>query len=252
MANKVALITGAAGGIGTAIAEKLKSEGFDLALNVRTVKPQFKELVERLSDENCHVQVVLGDIARAEDCKRMVEDVESKVPAAIEAFGGVDVLVNNAGITKDKLVMQMSEADFEDVITTNLNGAFYLSKYVSRYMMKRRSGRIINMSSVVGLHGNAGQANYAAAKAGLIGMTKSFAKEFASRNILVNAIAPGFIETPMTEKLTEQVKDKIKAEIPLGKIGEPSDVANLTAFLAGDESRYITGQVISVDGGMNI
>ena len=240
MANKVALITGAAGGIGTAIAEKLKSEGFDLALNVRTVKPQFKELVERLSDENCHVQVVLGDIARAEDCKRMVEEV-------IEEQGQIDVLVNNAGITKDKL-----EADFEDVITTNLNGAFYLSKYVSRYMMKRRSGRIINMASVVGLHGNAGQANYAAAKAGLVGMTKSFAKEFASRNILVNAIAPGFIETPMTEKLTEQVKDKIKAEIPLGKIGEPSDVANLTAFLAGDESRYITGQVISVDGGMNI
>ena len=244
MANKVALITGAAGGIGTAIAEKLKSEGFDLALNVRTVKPQFKELVERLSDESCHVQVVLGDIARAEDCKRMVEEV-------IEEQGQIDVLVNNAGITRDKLVMQMSEADFEDVITTNLNGAFYLSKYVSRYMM-RRSGRIINMASVVGLHGNAGQANYAAAKAGLVGMTKSFAKEFASRNILVNAIAPGFIETPMTEKLTEQVKDKIKAEIPLGKIGEPSDVANLTAFLAGDESRYITGQVISVDGGMNI
>ena len=238
MANKVALITGAAGGIGTAIAEKLKSEGFDLALNVRTVKPQLKELVEKLSDENCHVQVVLGDISNAEDCKRMVEEV-------IEEQGQIDVLVNNAGITRDKLVMQMSEADFEDVITTNLNGAFYLSKYVSRYMMKRRSGRIINMSSVVGLHGNAGQVNYAAAKAGLIGMTKSFAKEFASRNILVNAIAP-------TEKLTEQVKDKIKAEIPLGKIGEPSDVANLTAFLAGDESRYITGQVISVDGGMNI
>ena len=236
MANKVALITGAAGGIGIAIAEKLKSEGFDLALNVRTVKPQLKELVEKLSDESCHVQVVLGDISKE----------------VIEEQGQIDVLVNNAGITRDKLVMQMSEADFEDVITTNLNGAFYLSKYVSRYMMKRRSGRIINMSSVVGLHGNAGQVNYAAAKAGLIGMTKSFAKEFASRNILVNAIAPGFIETPMTENLTEQVKDKIKAEIPLGKIGEPSDVANLTAFLAGDESRYITGQVISVDGGMNI
>ena len=216
MANKVALITGAAGGIGIAIAEKLKSEGFDLALNVRTVKPQLKELVEKLSDESCHVQVVLGDISNAEDCKRMVEEV-------IEEQGQIDVLVNNAGITRDKLVMQMSEADFEDVITTNLNGAFYLSKYVSRYMMKRRSGRIINMSSVVGLHGNAGQVNYA-----------------------------GFIETPMTENLTEQVKDKIKAEIPLGKIGEPSDVANLTAFLAGDESRYITGQVISVDGGMNI
>lgn len=245
MANKVALITGAAGGIGTAIAEKLKTEGFNLALNVRTVKPQLKELVERLSDENCQVQVVIGDIGRAEDCKRIVEEV-------IEEQDQIDVLVNNAGITRDKLVMQMSEADFEDVINTNLNGAFYLSKYASRYMMKRRSGRIINMSSVVGLHGNAGQVNYAAAKAGLIGMTKSFAKEFASRNILVNAIAPGFIETPMTENLTEQVKDKIKAEIPLGKIGEPSDVANLTAFLVGDESRYITGQVISVDGGMNI
>ena len=245
MANKVALITGAAGGIGTAIAEKLKSEGFNLALNVRTMRPQLEELVEKLSDENCHVQVVLGDISNSEDCKRMVEDV-------IKEQGQIDVLVNNAGITRDKLVMQMSEADFEDVIATNLNGAFYLSKYVSRYMMKRRSGRIINMSSVVGLHGNAGQANYAAAKAGMIGMTKSFAKEFASRNILVNAVAPGFIETPMTDNLTDDVKEKIKAGIPLGTIGEPSDVANLTAFLAGEESRYITGQVISVDGGMNV
>ena len=245
MANKVALITGAAGGIGAAIAERLKSEGFNLALNVRTMKPQLEELVEKLSDENCHVQVVLGDISNSEDCKRMVEEV-------IKEQGQIDVLVNNAGITRDKLVMQMSEADFEDVIATNLNGAFYLSKYVSRYMMKRRSGRIINMSSVVGLHGNAGQANYAAAKAGMIGMTKSFAKEFASRNILVNAVAPGFIETPMTDNLTDDVKEKIKAGIPLGTIGEPSDVANLTAFLAGEESRYITGQVISVDGGMNV
>lgn len=245
MANKVAFITGAAGGIGTAIAERLKSEGFNLALNVRTMRPQLEELVEKLSDENCHVQVVLGDISNSEDCKRMVEEV-------IKEQGQIDVLVNNAGITRDKLVMQMSEADFEDVIATNLNGAFYLSKYVSRYMMKRRSGRIINMSSVVGLHGNAGQANYAAAKAGMIGMTKSFAKEFASRNILVNAVAPGFIETPMTDNLTDDVKEKIKAGIPLGTIGEPSDVANLTAFLAGEESRYITGQVISVDGGMNV
>ena len=245
MANKVAFITGAAGGIGTAIAEKLKSEGFNLALNVRTMRPQLEELVEKLSDENCHVQVVLGDISNSEDCKRMVEEV-------IKEQGQIDVLVNNAGITRDKLVMQMSEADFEDVIANNLNGAFYLSKYVSRHMMKRRSGRIINMSSVVGLHGNAGQANYAAAKAGMIGMTKSFAKEFASRNILVNAVAPGFIETPMTDNLTDDVKEKIKAGIPLGTIGEPSDVANLTAFLAGEESRYITGQVISVDGGMNV
>lgn len=245
MANKVAFITGAAGGIGTAIAEKLKSEGFNLALNVRTMRPQLEELVEKLSDENCHVQVVLGDISNSEDCKRMVEEV-------IKEQGQIDVLVNNAGITRDKLVMQMSEADFEDVIATNLNGVFYLSKYVSRHMMKRRSGRIINMSSVVGLHGNAGQANYAAAKAGMIGMTKSFAKEFASRNILVNAVAPGFIETPMTDNLTDDVKEKIKAGIPLGTIGEPSDVANLTAFLAGEESRYITGQVISVDGGMNV
>ncbi len=245
MAKKVALITGAAGGIGAAIAERLKSEGFDLALNVRTMRPQIEQLAEKLADESCHVQIVLGDISSSEDCKRMVDEV-------IEEQGQIDVLVNNAGITRDKLVMQMSEADFEDVIMTNLNGAFYLSKYVSRHMMKRRSGRIINMSSVIGLHGNAGQANYAAAKAGLIGMTKSFAKEFASRNILVNAVAPGFIETPMTDNLTDDVKDKIKAGIPLGTIGSPRDVANLTAFLAGEESSYITGQVISVDGGMNI
>lgn len=245
MAKKVAFITGAAGGIGAAIAERLKSEGFDLALNVRTMRSQIEQLAEKLADESCHVQIVLGDISSSEDCKRMVDEV-------IEEQGQIDVLVNNAGITRDKLIMQMSEADFEDVITTNLNGTFYLSKYVSRHMMKKRNGRIINMSSVVGLHGNAGQANYAAAKAGLIGMTKSFAKELASRNILVNAIAPGFIETPMTDILTNDVKDKIKSAIPLGTIGVPSDVANLTAFLAGEESRYITGQVISVDGGMNI
>ena len=243
MANKVALITGAAGGIGTAIAEKLKSEGFDLALNVRTVKPQFKELVERLSDENCHVQVVLGDIARAEDCKRMVEEV-------IEEQGQIDVLVNNAGITKDKLVMQMSEADFEDVITTNLNGAFYLSKYVSRYMMKRRSGRIINMSSVVGLHGNAGQVNYAAAKAGIIGMTKSFARELAGRGVTVNAVAPGFISTAMTDAIPEEAAEKLQSNIPMGRAGTTADVASAILFLTTEESGYITGEVLKVDGGM--
>ena len=243
MANKVALITGAAGGIGTAIAEKLKSEGFDLALNVRTVKPQFKELVERLSDENCHVQVVLGDIARAEDCKRMVEEV-------IEEQGQIDVLVNNAGITKDKLVMQMSEADFEDVITTNLNGAFYLSKYVSRYMMKRRSGRIINMSSVVGLHGNAGQVNYAAAKAGIIGMTKSFARELAGRGVTVNAVSPGFISTAMTDAIPEEAAEKLQSNIPMGRAGTTADVANAILFLTTEESGYITGEVLKVDGGM--
>ncbi len=243
--KKLALITGAAGGIGCAIARKLKDDGFDLALHARNLKPELEALKNELEDDGCRVQIVLGDISSFEDCKRMVDEI-------LAENGSVDVLVNNAGMTRDKLVMMMKAEDFTDVIDTNLNGTFYLSKLVSKSMMKKRAGRIINMSSVVGLHGNAGQANYAASKAGIIGLTKSFAKEFASRNILVNAIAPGFIVTPMTDMLSEKVKEEIKAGIPLAELGRSEDVAQLVSFLAGDSSRYITGQVICVDGGMSI
>lgn len=243
--KKLALITGAAGGIGCAIARKLKNDGFDLALHARNLKPELEALKNELEDDGCRVQIVLGDISSFEDCKRMIDEI-------LVENGSVDVLVNNAGMTRDKLVMMMKAEDFTDVIDTNLNGTFYLSKLVSKSMMKKRAGRIINMSSVVGIHGNAGQANYAASKAGIIGLTKSFAKEFASRNILVNAIAPGFIVSPMTDMLSEKVKEEIKADIPLAELGRAEDVAELVSFLAGDSSRYITGQVICVDGGMSI
>lgn len=243
--KKLALITGAAGGIGCAIARKLKDDGFDLALHARNLKPELEALKNELKDDSCRVQIVLGDISSFEDCKRMIDEI-------LAENGSVDVLVNNAGMTRDKLVMMMKAEDFTDVIDTNLNGTFYLSKLVSKSMMKKRAGRIINMSSVVGIHGNAGQANYAASKAGIIGLTKSFAKEFASRNILVNAIAPGFIVSPMTDMLSEKVKEEIKADIPLAELGRAEDVAELVSFLAGDSSRYITGQVICVDGGMSI
>lgn len=243
--KKLALITGAAGGIGCAIARKLKDDGFDLALHARNLKPELEALKNELEDDGCRVQIVLGDISSFEDCKRMIDEI-------LAENGSVDVLVNNAGMKRDKLVMMMKAEDFTDVIDTNLNGTFYLSKLVSKSMMKKRAGRIINMSSVVGIHGNAGQANYAASKAGIIGLTKSFAKEFASRNILVNAIAPGFIVSPMTDMLSEKVKEEIKADIPLAELGRAEDVAELVSFLAGDSSRYITGQVICVDGGMSI
>lgn len=243
--KKLALITGAAGGIGMAIARRLNEDGFDLALHARNKRPQLDELKEELEAKGSRVQLVYGDISSFEECQKIIKDVLAENKS-------IDVLVNNAGITRDNIVMMMKEKDFTDVIETNLNGTFYLSKLVTRGMMKNRFGRIINLTSVVGIHGNAGQANYAASKAGIIGLTKSFAKELASRNILVNAIAPGFIISPMTDKLSDEVKQKIKSEIPLGELGKADDVANLVSFLAGEASRYITGQVISVDGGMNI
>ena len=243
--KKLAFITGASGGIGMAIARKLKNDGFDLALHARNKKEQLDALKAELEADGCHVQLVFGDVASFDDCQRMINEI-------YEEHNSIDVLVNNAGTTRDNLIMLMKDKDFTDVIETNLNGTFYFSKLVTRGMMKNRAGRIINITSVVGLHGNAGQANYAASKAGIIGLTKSLAKELASRNILVNAIAPGFIVSPMTDKLSDEVKQNIKSEIPLGEMGEPEDVANLVSFLAGDASRYITGQVISVDGGMSI
>lgn len=241
--NKVALITGATRGIGKQIALTLAQEGYNIAINYRKENEDLTELKKEIEEKQVKYLAVQGDVSNFDDCERFVKQV-------IEKFGDIDVLVNNAGITKDMLLMRMKPEDFEQVIDVNLMGTFYVTKNVIPYMMKARSGRIINISSVVGVAGNAGQTNYAASKAGIIGFTKSLAKEVASRNILVNSIAPGFIETSMTDVLKEEVKEEIAKNIPLKRIGKAEDVANLVKFLASEESSYITGQVIHVDGGM--
>ena len=241
--DKVAMITGATRGIGKQIALTLANEGYNIVLNYRTENDELKQLKNEIESKKVKCLTVQGDVTNFEDCKQMIE-------SAIEEFGKVDVLVNNAGITKDMLLARMKEEDFKQVIDVNLVGTFNMTKNVISYMMKTRNGRIINISSVVGIAGNAGQTNYSASKAGIIGFTKSLAKEVASRNILVNAVAPGFIETNMTEVLKQEVKDEIAKNIPLKRMGTPQDVANVVKFLASEDSSYITGQVISVDGGM--
>ena len=241
--DKVAMITGATRGIGKQIALTLANEGYNIVLNYRTENDELKQLKNEIESKKVKCLTVQGDVTNFEDCKHMIE-------SAIEEFGKVDVLVNNAGITKDMLLARMKEEDFKQVIDVNLVGTFNMTKNVISYMMKTRNGRIINISSVVGIAGNAGQTNYSASKAGIIGFTKSLAKEVASRNILVNAVAPGFIETNMTEVLKQEVKDEIAKNIPLKRMGTPQDVANVVKFLASEDSSYITGQVISVDGGM--
>lgn len=241
--DKVAMITGATRGIGKQIALTLANEGHNIVLNYRTENDELKQLKNEIESKKVKCLTVQGDVTNFEDCKQMIE-------SAIEEFGKVDVLVNNAGITKDMLLARMKEEDFKQVIDVNLVGTFNMTKNVISYMMKARNGRIINISSVVGIAGNAGQTNYSASKAGIIGFTKSLAKEVASRNILVNAVAPGFIETNMTDVLKQEVKDEIAKNIPLKRMGTPQDVANVVKFLASEDSSYITGQVISVDGGM--
>ena len=241
--DKCALITGATRGIGKQIAITLAKQGYNIALNYRKENEELENTKKEIEKIGVQVLAVKGDVANFENCENFVKQV-------IERFGQIDVLVNNAGITKDMLLMRMKKEDFEQVIDTNLVGTFNVTKNVVPYMMKARSGRIINISSVVGISGNAGQTNYSASKAGIIGFTKSLAKEVASRNILVNAVAPGFIETNMTDVLKQEVKDEIAKNIPLKRMGTPQDVANVVKFLASEDSSYITGQVISVDGGM--
>lgn len=241
--DKCALITGATRGIGKQIAITLAKQGYNIALNYRKENEELENTKKEIEKIGVQVLAVKGDVANFENCENFVKQV-------IERFGQIDVLVNNAGITKDMLLMRMKKEDFEQVIDTNLVGTFNVTKNVVPYMMKARSGRIINISSVVGISGNAGQTNYSASKAGIIGFTKSLAKEIASRNILVNAVAPGFIETNMTDVLKDDVKQEIAKNIPLKRIGTTQDVANVVKFLASDDSSYITGQVINVDGGM--
>lgn len=241
--NKVAFITGATRGIGKQIAITLSKNGYDICLNYRKENDDLNNTKNEIEKNGVKCIAVQGDVSSFEDCKRMVEEI-------INEAGKIDVLVNNAGITKDSLIMRMSKEDFDSVIDVNLAGTFNVTKNVVPHMMKARGGRIINISSVVGVSGNAGQTNYAASKAGIIGFTKSLAKEIGSRNILVNAVAPGFIETQMTDVLKDEVKSEIAKNIPLKRMGSVEDVANVVKFLASDESAYITGQVINVDGGM--
>lgn len=241
--KKVALVTGGNRGIGRAIAIKLSEEGYDVAVTFRSHSESVNELERICRGNGSDFLAVRADVSSFEQAKNLISRV-------IEKFPRIDVLVNNAGITKDNLMLRMSEADFDSVIDTNLKGVFNCTKHILRIMMKQKSGSIINIASVVGEVGNMGQSNYAASKAGVIGFTKSIAKEAAPRNIRCNAVAPGFIATDMTEILPETVQGEILKTIPLGAWGKPEDVAKLVSFLAGEESSYITGQVINVDGGM--
>ena len=238
-------MTGASRGIGRAIALELASRGAFVVINYNGSKDRAEEVKSQIEAAGGKAQTYQCDVSDFETCQAFIQDV-------IKEHGRIDILVNNAGITRDGLLMKMSEEDFDRVIETNLKGPFHTIRFASRQMLRQRSGRIINMSSVVGIAGNPGQANYAASKAGVIGLTKAVARELASRGITVNAIAPGFIETEMTAVLPDAVKEASVAQIPLGHFGKPEDIAKTAAFLASDDAGYITGQVIQVDGGMAI
>lgn len=241
--GKTAIVTGASRGIGRSTAIKLASLGANIILNYRSNEEEASKVEEEIKAFGVETIKIKADISK-------IEEVENMISTAKEKFGSIDIMVNNAGITKDTLIMRMKEEDFDSVINVNLKGVFNCLKCITPVMMKQKSGKIINLSSVVGISGNAGQVNYAASKAGVIGMTKSLAKEIGSRGITVNAVAPGFIETDMTEVLGEKAKDEYKKGIPLRRLGKPEDVANVIAFLASDAADYVTGQVIHVDGGM--
>jgi 3-oxoacyl-[acyl-carrier protein] reductase len=241
--GKTALVTGSGRGLGKAIALKLAKMGANIVLNDIASSDSIDSTAKELKDAGYNVIVTKGDI-------RNSEDVENMMKKSVDTYGSLDILVNNAGITKDMLMIKMKENDWNDVISINLTGAFLCTKAAARIMIKQRSGKIINISSVAGVMGNPGQANYSASKAGLIGLTKSTAKELASRNITCNAVAPGIITSKMTDVLPDKVKENYLNNIPLGRFGTPEDVANVVAFLASDYSSYVTGQVIHIDGGL--
>lgn len=238
----IAIVTGATRGIGKEIAITLAKNGYNVVINYNNNEDKALE-VKALCDEYNESLIVKGNVAINDEAKAIID-------AAVLKFGHIDVVVNNAGITKDNLLLRMSEDDFDDVINVNLKGTFNMCKHASKVMLKQRSGHIINMASVVGEIGNIGQCNYSASKGGVISFTKSLARELASRGITVNAIAPGFIKTDMTDKMTDEAKEAVSKQIPLGRMGEPKDIANAALFLASDSSSYITGQVINVCGGM--
>ncbi|WMJ80128.1 3-oxoacyl-[acyl-carrier-protein] reductase [Clostridium sp. MB40-C1] len=243
LAGKNAVVTGASRGIGKAIAIKLAEMGANVVLNYRSSEASVAEVAKAIEEKGVKAVVVQGDVSKFQDAKKIID-------TAVEILGNVDILVNNAGITKDGLIMRMKEEDFDRVIEVNLKGVFNCTRHVVPLMTKQRSGRIINISSFVGLVGNAGQTNYAAAKAGILGFTKSLAREIASRGITANAIAPGFIESDMTDVVPEKIKEMVKNNIPLKEFGKPEDIAEAVGFLASPGARYMTGQVLSVDGGM--
>ncbi|WP_209315238.1 3-oxoacyl-[acyl-carrier-protein] reductase [Soehngenia longivitae] len=245
MNKKIALVTGGSKGIGKSIAIKLAEDGYDIAFTYSSDENAANDTLEELNKLGSNSLSIKKDMSIEEDVKEAIKEIEEKL-------GTVDVLVNNAGITRDGLLMKMKAEDFDRVIEVNLRSVFLTTREIIRPMIKKKYGKIINISSVVGIMGNAGQANYAASKAGVIGFTKSIAKEFASRGVRANAIAPGFVETDMTKVLKEDVKEEMLKNIPLGYFAKPEDVANLVSFLASEKSDYITGQVIQIDGGMNI
>lgn len=243
LTGKCAVVTGASRGIGRAIALQLASEGAKVVVNYSGSEQKAQEVVKEIKANGGEAIAVQANVADT-------ISVQNLMKTALDTYGSIDILVNNAGITRDNLLMRMKDDEWDDVINTNLKGVFLCTKAVTRQMMKQRAGRIINISSIVGVAGNAGQANYVAAKAGVIGLTKTTAQELASRNILVNAIAPGFITTEMTEGLPEDLKEGMLKQIPLAKLGQPEDIAKAVVFFASDSSNYITGQTLQIDGGM--
>lgn len=243
--EKIALVTGASRGIGAQIAKTLAAQGAMVIINYNGSEARAQAVADEIAAQGGKAAIYQCNVSDFDACGEMMKEL-------VKEYGRVDILVNNAGITKDNLIMKMKEEDFDAVLNINLKGTFNTIKHLSRQMLKQRSGKIINISSVSGILGNAGQANYAASKAGVIGLTKTMARELASRGITCNAVAPGFVDTEMTEVLSDGVKEAACAQIPLGRFGKPEDIANMVAFLAGECGDYITGQVISVDGGMNI
>lgn len=243
--NKIALITGAGRGIGRAIAIALAKEGAEVVINYNGSEERAKEVKQTIEENGGKVSIYKCNVSDFVACEAMIKDI-------VKEYGHLDILVNNAGITKDGLIMKMKEEDFDSVLNVNLKGTFNTIRHSARQMLKQRSGKIINISSVSGILGNVGQANYAASKAGVIGLTKTMARELGSRGITVNAIAPGFVDTEMTEVLSEEIRENACKQIILGRFGKPEDIANTAVFLASDKADYITGQVISVDGGMNV